>query len=37
MRLVRLFLTFFRIGVMGELAYRMNFLVQLVESLLASR
>jgi ABC-2 type transport system permease protein len=34
MRVVRLFFTFFRIGVMGELAYRMNFFVQLLESLL---
>ena len=34
MRVIRLFFTFFRIGVMGELAYRMNFIVQLLESLL---
>jgi ABC-2 type transport system permease protein len=34
MRLLRLFFTFFRIGVMGELAYRMNFVVQLMESVL---
>jgi ABC-2 type transport system permease protein len=34
MRVMRLFLTFFRIGVMGELAYRMNFVVQLLESVL---
>ena len=34
MRFMRLFFTFFRIGVMGELAYRMNFFVQLLESVL---
>jgi ABC-2 type transport system permease protein len=34
MRFFRLFWTFFRVGVMGELAYRANFLIQLFESLL---
>jgi len=32
MRLLRLFLVFFRIGAMGELAYRANFFLQLLES-----
>jgi ABC-2 type transport system permease protein len=34
MRYVRLLGVFFRIGVMGELAYRVNFFVQLFQSLL---
>jgi ABC-2 type transport system permease protein len=34
MKLFRLLWTFFRVGVMGELAYRANFFVQLFESLL---
>ncbi len=34
MRHVRLLWVFFRIGVMGELAYRVNFVVQLFQSLL---
>ena len=34
MRYLRLLWTFFRVGAMGELAYRVNFLVQLVESVL---
>jgi len=34
MRVLRLFLVFVRIGVMGELAYRANFFVQLFTSLL---
>jgi ABC-2 type transport system permease protein len=34
MRYLRLLWTFFRVGAMGELAYRVNFVVQLVESLL---
>jgi ABC-2 type transport system permease protein len=34
MRRLRLIWTFFRVGVMGELAYRVNFFVQLFESLL---
>ncbi len=34
MRYFRLLWTFFRVGAMGELAYRVNFLVQLVESVL---
>jgi ABC-2 type transport system permease protein len=34
MRYLRLLWTFFRVGVMGELAYRVNFFVQLFESLL---
>jgi ABC-2 type transport system permease protein len=34
MRYLRLLWTFFRINVMGELAYRVNFLVQLFESVL---
>src|SRR5208337_2022288 len=34
MRYLRLLWTFFRVGAMGELAYRGNFFVQLLESLL---
>jgi ABC-2 type transport system permease protein len=34
MRYLRLLWTFFRVGAMGELAYRVNFLVQLVASVL---
>jgi ABC-2 type transport system permease protein len=34
MRYLRLLWTFFRVGMMGELAYRVNFFVQLFESLL---
>jgi len=34
MRYLKLLWTFFRVGVMGELAYRVNFFVQLFESLL---
>jgi ABC-2 type transport system permease protein len=34
MRYLRLLLTFFRVNVMGELAYRVNFFVQLFESVL---
>jgi ABC-2 type transport system permease protein len=34
MRYLRLLWTFFRVGVMGELAYRVNFFVQLFESVL---
>jgi ABC-2 type transport system permease protein len=34
MRYLRLLWTFFRVGAMGELAYRLNFLFQLFESLL---
>ena len=34
MRYLRLLWTFFRVGAMGELAYRANFFVQLLESLL---
>ena len=34
MRYLRLLWTFFRVGAMGELAYRVNFFVQLFESLL---
>jgi ABC-2 type transport system permease protein len=34
MRLLRLLWTFFRVGAMGELAYRANFFIQLFESLL---
>ena len=34
MRYLRLLWTFFRVGAMGELAYRVNFFVQLVESVL---
>jgi ABC-2 type transport system permease protein len=34
MRYLRLLWTFFRVGVIGELAYRVNFFVQLFESLL---
>jgi ABC-2 type transport system permease protein len=34
MRYLRLLSTFFRVGAMGELAYRINFFVQLFESLL---
>jgi len=34
MRYLRLLWTFFRVGVLGELAYRLNFIVQLLESLL---
>lgn len=34
MRYIRLVLVFFRMSVMGELAYRVNFFVQLFESLL---
>jgi ABC-2 type transport system permease protein len=34
MRYLRLIWTFFRVGVMGELAYRANFFIQLFESLL---
>lgn len=34
MRHLRLLWTFFRVGMMGELAYRANFFVQLLESLL---
>ena len=34
MRYLRLLVTFFRIGVMGELAYRANFFFQLFESIL---
>ncbi len=34
MRYLRLFLVFFRIGVMGEMAYRANFIVHLFVSLL---
>jgi ABC-2 type transport system permease protein len=33
-RYLRLFWTFFRVGVLGELAYRANFFIQLFESLL---
>jgi ABC-2 type transport system permease protein len=34
MKILRLLWVFFRIGVMGELAYRLNFVVQLFQSLL---
>jgi len=34
MRYLRLLWTFFRVGVMSELAYRVNFFVQLFESVL---
>ena len=34
MRYLRLFWTYFRVGILGELAYRANFFVQLFESLL---
>jgi ABC-2 type transport system permease protein len=34
MRFLRLLWTFFRVGALGELAYRVNFFVQLFESLL---
>jgi ABC-2 type transport system permease protein len=34
MRYLRLFWTFFRVGVLGELAYRANFFIQLFESVL---
>jgi len=34
MRYLRLLWTFFRVGAMGELAYRVNFFIQLFESLL---
>jgi ABC-2 type transport system permease protein len=34
MNYIRLFLVFFRVNVMGELAYRVNFFIQLFQSLL---
>ncbi|HTO21691.1 MAG TPA: ABC transporter permease, partial [Spirochaetia bacterium] len=34
MRYLRLLWTFFRVGAMGELAYRANFFIQLFESAL---
>ena len=33
MRILRLFLVFFRVSAMGELSYRVNFVMQLLESL----
>ena len=33
MKFIRLFAVFFRVGALGELAYRMNFVMQLLESL----
>ena len=34
MRYLRLFLVFFRVGVLGELSYRSNFVMHLIESIM---